>query len=97
MKMATLIVQFAVTLMGFAGLFICQTANADGTKSDSEHSPRIIALAPHIVENLYEVGAGDLIIGRRIMPITQSKLIKLSGWEIMPNSILNKFWQWHLM
>ncbi|XQW85634.1 cobalamin-binding protein [Thalassotalea piscium] len=31
--------------------------------NNQQPTPRIIALAPHLVEMLYEVGAGDLIIG----------------------------------
>ena len=34
------------------------------TVSAKSNKPlRIVALAPHIVENLYEIGAGDLIVG----------------------------------
>lgn len=32
-------------------------------KNNNQTAKRIIALAPHIVENLYAVGAGDLIVG----------------------------------
>ena len=35
---------------------------AGGASGGEELNPRIIALAPHVVENLFHIGAGDLII-----------------------------------
>ena len=52
----------SVMLCGLIGLH----ANQSQAKSDSDDSlqmQRIIALAPHIVESLYAIGAGQQIIG----------------------------------
>jgi vitamin B12 transport system substrate-binding protein len=49
-------------LFGLIGLY----ANQSQAKIDSDDTLqklRIIALAPHIVESLYAIGAGDQIIG----------------------------------
>ncbi len=57
------------------------SASASDSASDSAPPKRIIALAPHIVENLFEIGAGDLIVGASSYADypEQAKLIKEVG------------------
>jgi vitamin B12 transport system substrate-binding protein len=43
--------------------FYANQSVAEGTRDDSLQKQRIIALAPHIVESLYAIGAGQQIIG----------------------------------
>jgi vitamin B12 transport system substrate-binding protein len=43
--------------------FISSSAYAESNKKKEKNKPTIIALSPHIVEMLYDVGAGDQIIG----------------------------------
>ena len=40
---------------------------------------RIVALAPHIVENLYAIGAGERIVARLNTPITHKRRNTLLG------------------
>ena len=56
MKLITLLITLVL---------ITNTANAETNKAENkaEQKPTIIALSPHIVEMLYDVGAGDQIIG----------------------------------
>jgi len=60
-----------ITLSLFAIIFITLTSNKSlantgvvkNNELDNDNKPSIIALAPHIVEMLYEIGAGEQIIG----------------------------------
>lgn len=55
---------YSKTLLLAAVLILLLNKQTSAEQLNSQQpSPRIIALAPHIVEMLYEVGAGDLIIG----------------------------------
>ncbi|GHE91656.1 cobalamin-binding protein [Thalassotalea profundi] len=55
---------YTKTLLLAVVFFLSLSKQAGAEQLNSQqHLPRIIALAPHIVEMLYEVGAGDLIIG----------------------------------
>ncbi|WP_286233530.1 cobalamin-binding protein [Thalassotalea sediminis] len=48
----------------FVGISVLVSVNAaHAEESIDKPAKRIIALAPHIVENLFQIGAGDLIIG----------------------------------
>jgi vitamin B12 transport system substrate-binding protein len=51
-----------ILLLGLIGLNVNQTV-AKSVSDDSLQKQRIIALAPHIVESLYAIGAGEQIIG----------------------------------
>ena len=51
-----------ILLLGLIGLNASQTV-AKSVSDDSLQKQRIIALAPHIVESLYAIGAGEQIIG----------------------------------
>ena len=51
-----------ILLLGLIGLNASQTV-AKSVSDDSLQNQRIIALAPHIVESLYAIGAGEQIIG----------------------------------
>jgi vitamin B12 transport system substrate-binding protein len=51
-----------VLLLGLTVLFSSDTV-ANNDSNDSLEKTRIIALAPHIVESLYAIGAGEQIIG----------------------------------
>ena len=51
-----------ILLLGLIGLNASQTV-AKSVSDDSLQKQRIIALAPHIVESLYSIGAGEQIIG----------------------------------
>lgn len=50
-----------IFILSFSFTSFVSYGNDDASKA-STTTKRIIALAPHIVENLYEVGAGDLIV-----------------------------------
>ncbi len=52
----------SILLLGLIGLNASQTV-AKNVSNDSLQKKRIIALAPHIVESLYAIGAGEQIIG----------------------------------
>jgi vitamin B12 transport system substrate-binding protein len=52
----------SVILLAYIGLHFNQ-ALAKNDSNDSLQKQRVIALAPHIVESLYAIGAGDQIIG----------------------------------
>ncbi|MDG1750649.1 MAG: helical backbone metal receptor, partial [Thalassotalea sp.] len=47
----------------FISLISSNSYGYNETNNNIKTAKRIIALAPHIVENLYAVGAGDLIVG----------------------------------
>ncbi|WP_448563481.1 cobalamin-binding protein [Thalassotalea ganghwensis] len=63
MNGAWLVKKILIVLSGLMSLGLVNNASASSNDSKSNHYPRIIALAPHIVENLYQVGAGQYIIG----------------------------------
>ena len=52
----------SLLLFGIIGLQ-ANSSRAQDDSNDSLQKQRIIALAPHIVESLYAIGAGEQIIG----------------------------------
>lgn len=55
--------KFKQTLWGFCLLTVSLTALSENLTQEQKQQRRIIALAPHIVESLYQIGAGAQIIG----------------------------------
>lgn len=62
-KLAAKAINLISTLSCISIFVLPITASAVTQISDFQEKPKIIALAPHIVETLYALGAGDQIIG----------------------------------
>ena len=58
------LISLLVTLFVFSGATYAELNNETNKElANNKSKPSIIALAPHIVEMLYDVGAGEQIIG----------------------------------
>ncbi|WP_338366510.1 cobalamin-binding protein [uncultured Pseudoalteromonas sp.] len=65
-------------------LFLCLGGNAAASDTTTQDKLRVVALAPHIVENLFAIGAGSNIVGTvdyADYPIEAKSIERIGGYH----------------
>lgn len=82
------IVMLLAVLAGAAALVIAVALEPGAREAPPTQTPRIVSLMPPITETLYEIGAGDYLVGRSEYCVYPPEAVSLPscGTALMPNT-----------